>query len=649
MAITDTLRVDRGLISILGSYFMKAKTRIVLNMLVGLCLLHGCAESSVDTEALCGNGVIDPGESCDKTNIGTATCQSVLGLSDATGKLGCNPDCSFDTSSCSVRQCLSQTTYCDESKVWHYCEAGMDRTKTCGSGENTNKPYCDDALGCLAAENSCKDGETACNSNQPQICSDGRWINNGPVCTFGCNVQTHRCNDQLVSCEDDDVQCNGDTVQTCVSGTWQDASSPCPFGCTGGVCNKENKVCDDDAIQCNGAFVETCQENTWVSASSPCPFGCSNGICNPENMTCRDGNKQCNGAIIQECSGNAWNNTITCTSGCRSGSCIHNCEATDKTCNGLQPQKCQVAETGNVYVDDGAACPFGCDASTGTCTSAKACSGLSGAVSHGTSGCVSATQYGTCNDGAWTGTKTCAAGCVSDACYETCLPGAYQCAGSEIQKCNASGSAWATQTTCSGDLPVCDDTSHKCVCEESAIRCFENNVEMCSDGVWKLIDACHANETCVATEDDGNCVPTAATSFSVNARTDICSVITSANSYSGTATVTFSDAPGVKLVVVANCPNQGTTVAERVYLDNTSSITVTGLSTLSKITIVAKASSKNYKLNVTLDDATTIYDSHAFASQNLETFSFDMTGEGAQGFKLTASAKSVQIQSIQWE
>ena len=473
---------------------MKAKTRIVLNMLVGLCLLHGCAESSVDTEALCGNGVIDPGESCDKTNIGTATCQSVLGLSDATGKLGCNPDCSFDTSSCSVRQCLSQTTYCDESKVWHYCEAGMDRTKTCGSGENTNKPYCDDALGCLAAENGCKDGETACNGSQPQICSDGHWINNGAVCPLGCNLQTHRCNDQLVSCEDDDVQCNGNTVQTCVSGTWQDASSPCPFGCTDGVCNTENRVCEEDAIQCNGAFVETCQENTWVRASSPCPFGCTDGVCNPENMTCRDGNKQCNGAIIQECSGNAWNNTITCTNGCRSGSCIHNCDATDKTCNGLQPQKCQVAETGNVYVDDGAACPFGCDASTGTCMSAKACAGLSGAVSHGTSGCVSATQYGTCNDGAWTGTKTCAPNETCDdkegKCVSTKCSSHADCTDPNAPSCIA-----GKCDLCTGD----EDCGESEVCNEDTMACEEAGGVVPTTIHMTTFNACPIDATdCVA-------------------------------------------------------------------------------------------------------------------------------------------------------
>ncbi len=47
--------------------------------------------------ASCGNGVIDPGETCDGANVGGQTCSS-LGLGD--GRLGCNARCTLETGDC---------------------------------------------------------------------------------------------------------------------------------------------------------------------------------------------------------------------------------------------------------------------------------------------------------------------------------------------------------------------------------------------------------------------------------------------------------------------------------------------------------------------------------------------------------------------
>jgi hypothetical protein len=55
--------------------------------------------SSGTTSSPCGNGVIDPGESCDGTDLDGATCES---LGEGTGTLSCDPvTCTFDTSMCS--------------------------------------------------------------------------------------------------------------------------------------------------------------------------------------------------------------------------------------------------------------------------------------------------------------------------------------------------------------------------------------------------------------------------------------------------------------------------------------------------------------------------------------------------------------------
>lgn len=48
---------------------------------------------------LCGNGVIDAGEECDQSNLGTSNCQA-LGFQG--GVLKCGAGCEFDTSACSA-------------------------------------------------------------------------------------------------------------------------------------------------------------------------------------------------------------------------------------------------------------------------------------------------------------------------------------------------------------------------------------------------------------------------------------------------------------------------------------------------------------------------------------------------------------------
>ena len=49
------------------------------------------------TQSKCGNGVIDNGETCDGTNLGGATCQSLEGKG---GTLRCGSDCQYDISMC---------------------------------------------------------------------------------------------------------------------------------------------------------------------------------------------------------------------------------------------------------------------------------------------------------------------------------------------------------------------------------------------------------------------------------------------------------------------------------------------------------------------------------------------------------------------
>jgi len=53
----------------------------------------------------CGDGIRQVGEQCDLTELGTGTCENVLGISGAIGTLSCSSDCTFDFQIRSVPSC----------------------------------------------------------------------------------------------------------------------------------------------------------------------------------------------------------------------------------------------------------------------------------------------------------------------------------------------------------------------------------------------------------------------------------------------------------------------------------------------------------------------------------------------------------------
>lgn len=65
----------------------------------GTSTTSGTTSGSSTGGPACGDGVIDVGEDCDDTELGGADC---AGLGFAGGVLGCNPDCTYDTSGCTT-------------------------------------------------------------------------------------------------------------------------------------------------------------------------------------------------------------------------------------------------------------------------------------------------------------------------------------------------------------------------------------------------------------------------------------------------------------------------------------------------------------------------------------------------------------------
>jgi cysteine-rich repeat protein len=68
----------------------------------GACMVTMSDTKTVDAAfaPLCGNGMIDGTEQCDDMDLGTATCSTATMGAMTTGTLGCQADCTFDTTAC---------------------------------------------------------------------------------------------------------------------------------------------------------------------------------------------------------------------------------------------------------------------------------------------------------------------------------------------------------------------------------------------------------------------------------------------------------------------------------------------------------------------------------------------------------------------
>jgi formylglycine-generating enzyme required for sulfatase activity len=151
-----------------------------------ICPLSGCGDD--DSGAACGNGVIDPGESCDGSDLGGETCGS-QGF-DA-GDLACDPDtCQFDTSGC-TGECgdgvINDDEECDDGANGDPCDGCLDdctaHTNSCGDGYICGSEVCD---GSNLADDTCasqgfETGSLACQAECTGFDTSGCSIDPSPV------------------------------------------------------------------------------------------------------------------------------------------------------------------------------------------------------------------------------------------------------------------------------------------------------------------------------------------------------------------------------------------------------------------------------------------------------------------------------------
>ena len=164
-----------------------------------------CSSCKIDTSLCvcpkpetrqCGNGILEAGEQCDKTDFGSATCASLR--PGTSGQLLCNSDCTIDLTGCAQAQpyepvcgngVIDSGEQCDTNNFGGYtchikcAEAGMNYS------------------GAFTCTDQCKVDERACKCIPPEtaICGNGKvetWeecddgnVKDGDGCSKACKLE----------------------------------------------------------------------------------------------------------------------------------------------------------------------------------------------------------------------------------------------------------------------------------------------------------------------------------------------------------------------------------------------------------------------------------------------------------------------------
>ena len=298
----------------------------------------------------CGNGLIDGVEVCDGSNIGTETCESVVGAG-STGRLMCATNCgAFDTSLCTA------ATTCNNNKLdsGEICDPSVGLTVTCenivGMGSS----------GTLRCNDKCN-GYDVSGCTAKAVCGNG-IVEPGEACD-GTGFNGKTCADVVGAGSVGELQC--DAFCQIVASSCSAASL-----CHNGVID-DKEVCDGSQLDMN-----TCE--SVVGAGSTGNLSCLDNCSGFDISQCTAASTCGNGIIERNeaCDGTRLNDQ-TCATVVGAGSTgILRCNA---TCDGFVTTGCTASTTcGNGIVESGEVCD-GVNIQGATCAS-KVGAGSTGQV-----------------------------------------------------------------------------------------------------------------------------------------------------------------------------------------------------------------------------------------------------------------------------
>jgi hypothetical protein len=293
----------------------------------------------MDAGSLCGNGVIDPGEECDGSNLAGRTC----GTEGFTGgTLGCTPQCKLDTSLCG--ECNDGVVEKSLSEDCDFGSMGPIINDTCMSlgyptpgspGCLTNCKY--DLAPCQCGDGKIE-GMEQCDGTDlnGHTCASEGFTAGTLSCDATCKLVTTSCTKCGNGVAEPGEQCDGTDLggHTCVSEGFVGGTLGCDASCklvtTG--CTKCGNGVVDPGEQCDGTNLggHTCVSEGFAGGTLGCNASCNlvttgctkcgNGVIDPGEQ-CDGTNLGGQTCVTQGFSGGTLSCSPTCTlvtSGCAS-------------------------------------------------------------------------------------------------------------------------------------------------------------------------------------------------------------------------------------------------------------------------------------------------------------------------------------------
>ncbi|MBS2031552.1 MAG: carboxypeptidase regulatory-like domain-containing protein, partial [Deltaproteobacteria bacterium] len=177
--------------------------------------------------------------------------------------------------------------------------------------------------------------------------------------------------------------------------------------------------------------------------------------------------------------------TTTGTSTTGTTGCANPCTPGSVACNGNTVQTCQQQGSCYAFVDS-TPCTGSQVCQGGTCvdpTCNGGCATPPGASCQDANTRITYAASGTCNNGSCSyapALQACAYGCAQGVCLPqpTCTPNAVRCNGTQVETCNANGTAWLYTSNCPS---TCNNGLCDAPCTPGATRCDGATVDTCNN------------------------------------------------------------------------------------------------------------------------------------------------------------------------
>lgn len=461
-----------------------------------------CDSDGSSCESTCGNGIQEPGETCDPSDTCPTGCED--GTACTEDKLAGRADqCTLACEQNEIKRCQNHDDCCPAG-----CNSTNDTdcTTSCGNamvepGETCDPPSlcptdCNDGNACTT------DLKTGSQTNCNVACSYrliARCTWDDGCCPSGCNSTND--NDCTISCGNDVVE----PGETC------DPPGSCPVSCDDGNACTIN-VATGSAANCNAAcssqIITQCQSGDGccpagcnANSDRDCTKSCGNSVvepgetCDPPGScvtNCNDGSS----CTIDTITGSAANCTAACghqtITQCRTGD---GCCAPG--CNNNSDRDCTVTCNNNV-IEPGETCDprSSCAATTAACNDGNACTvdALTGSASSCTATCTHQTITQCQN-----GDGCCPPGCTANNdnnCSPSCGNGAVE--GGET--CDPQSSC---PTTCN-DGSACTIDGFTGSAANCNVLCTRQTISQCQNGDACCPAGCNAVNDSNCSADCGN-------------------------------------------------------------------------------------------------------------------------------------------------